>query len=111
MTNDKMHAIEQQLASLTTIEEVRYFQDALRARWQSIQRSNLRSQVNKGLDVGAKVVVDLGRKGGKVPGTVTKINLKSVTVDTPRGSWKVGASLVTLVEAAPAAAPFSWDEV
>ena len=102
---DALRAIQAELAKLDDLHDLRKVNGLIRARWSEIQRGALAEKVTEGgLVAGAEVIVDLGpRHGGKVAGTVRKVNARTVSVDTPRGAFKVSAAIITLKTQQPAA--------
>lgn len=60
-------------------------------------RSRLTQKTKRALSLGAKVEFTSSRTGRTMQGTVRKIAIKYVTVDTPEGGWKVPANMLTVV--------------
>ena len=57
-------------------------------------RSRLGNQVKFSLQVGAKVKFTSNRSGQVITGTVRKVAIKNVIVDTPFGGYKVPANML-----------------
>ena len=62
----------------------------------SLQRTFLGKDIMRGLTIGDKVTF-VGRRGITVEGTVLKVKIKNVTVDTGVARWNVPASMLTKV--------------
>jgi methyl coenzyme M reductase subunit D len=63
----------------------------------SLQRTFLGKDIMRGLSIGDKVSFT-GRRGITVEGTVMKVKIKNVSVDTgSSGRWNVPASMLTKV--------------
>tara|TARA_B100000809_G_scaffold188937_1_gene187386 strand:+ start:1116 stop:1394 length:279 start_codon:yes stop_codon:yes gene_type:complete len=62
----------------------------------SLQRTFLGKDIMRGLTIGDKVSF-VGRRGITVEGTVLKVKIKNVTVDTGVARWNVPASMLTKV--------------
>ena len=63
-----------------------------------LRRTFIAKETARGLFIGDPVSFE--SKRGTVQGTVTKVNTKTVVVDTPTaGRWKVTASMLTLLAA------------
>jgi len=62
----------------------------------SLQRTFLGKDIMRSLTIGDKVSF-VGRGGITVEGTVDKVKIKNVTVNTDRGRWNVPASMLTKV--------------
>jgi hypothetical protein len=60
-------------------------------------RARLGDDNKRALRVGDRVTFDSTKLGRNVTGTVTKIAIKYVTVNTAHGLWKVPASMLTSV--------------
>jgi small-conductance mechanosensitive channel len=58
-------------------------------------RARLVDQNKRSLQIGQRVTFNSSRLGRNVPGTVTKISIKNVTVDTAQGVWRVPANMLT----------------
>lgn len=69
--------------------------DELRSIWDTVKLANQRASLIKARDfmVGDKVSFT-GRGGITLHGTVTKIALKNLVVDTGRGSYRVPANML-----------------
>ena len=64
-----------------------------------LRRTYLAKETARGLFIGDAVSFK-GKRGITVRGTVTKVNTKTVLVDSGRdGKWKVTASMLTLLPA------------
>jgi hypothetical protein len=76
-----------------------YSNDQLNELGEAIKfaRGQLVKQVRRQLGVGAPVEFTSGRDGVTYSGTVRKINIKYVVVDTQRGAYKVPASMLTVL--------------
>jgi hypothetical protein len=59
-------------------------------------RTKLASQNKRSLTVGVKVSFVNSRNGNTYVGTVRKISIKNVVVDTPQGAWNVPANMLEL---------------
>jgi hypothetical protein len=57
-------------------------------------RAQLAKQVKRSFSVGAKVKFTSSRSGMVVVGTVRKIAIKNIIVDTPLGGYKVPANML-----------------
>ena len=57
-------------------------------------RAQLARQVKRSFAVGAKVKFTSSRSGTVVVGTVRKIAIKNIIVDTPLGGYKVPANML-----------------
>ena len=83
------------IADLTQLEEIRAVEAALRMKKEYLARATL--------TVGDTVSFDRGpRRGGMISGKVTKINTKTVKVQTNAGIWNVGIGLLNRSETAAA---------
>ena len=60
-----------------------------------MRRTFISKESARGLFIGDSVSFE-GKRGVRVQGTVSKVNSKTVVVDTAGGRWKVTASLLTL---------------
>ena len=60
-----------------------------------MRRTFISKESARGLFIGDSVSFE-GKRGQRVQGTVSKVNSKTVVVDTAGGRWKVTASLLTL---------------
>ena len=60
-----------------------------------MRRTFISKESARGLFIGDSVSFE-GKRGVRVQGTVSKVNSKTVVVDTAQGGWKVTASLLTL---------------
>ena len=60
-------------------------------------RARLGDQNKRALRVGQRVSFDSTKLGRNVTGTVTKIAIKYVTVNTAQGMWKVPANMLSPV--------------
>jgi hypothetical protein len=60
-------------------------------------RAQLAQQTKRSLSLGSQVKFTSSRTGVTMQGTVAKIAIKFVTVNTPTGLWKVPASMLTAV--------------
>ena len=90
-----MKAFEQAVEAINRIDdpnEIRDLFDAIRLRQTFLGNKTIRK-----LAVGDTVSYD-GRNG-YTKGRVKKINRKYVVVDTPNGSWRVPATMLTKEEA------------
>ena len=76
-----------------TDTELRSMIDAV--KWN---RSQLQKQVKRSLSVGDTVSFTSSKTGGNVTGTVRKIAIKYVTVDTGRTIWRVPANMLQVVD-------------
>lgn len=86
-----MKAFEQAIEAINRIdstEEIRNLFDAIRLRQTFLGNKTIRK-----LAVGDTVSYE-GRNG-YTKGRVTKINRKYVVVETPNGSWRVPATMLT----------------
>lgn len=61
-------------------------------------RNQLGKQVKGSLAVGNKVSFHSAKRGMTVQGTVKKVAIKYVTVDTGTGLWKVPANMLEIVD-------------
>ena len=57
-------------------------------------RAQLGKQIKRSFVIGSKVKFTSGRTGLVVAGTVRKISIKNVIVDTPVGAYKVPANML-----------------
>ena len=90
-----MKAFEQAIEAINRIdstEEIRDLFDAIRLRQTFLGNKTIRT-----LAVGDTVSYE-GRNG-HTKGRVVKINRKYVLVDTPKGKWRVPATMLTKEEA------------
>ena len=88
-----MNTVMDQVARMDSAELNRVV-DAIKLRRTFIAKESAR-----GLFIGDAVQFE-GKRGNTVCGTVTKVNSKTVVVDTVRdGRWKVTASMLTLLAA------------
>ena len=88
-----MNTVMDQVARMDSAELNRVV-DAIKLRRTFIAKESAR-----GLFIGDSVQFE-GKRGNTVCGTVTKVNQKTVVVDTVRdGRWKVTASMLTLLAA------------
>ena len=63
-----------------------------------LRRTFLARQTTSTLIKGDKVQFDGGNKYGVITGVVTKVNIKTIKVESNNGStWKVSANLITKV--------------
>jgi hypothetical protein len=60
-------------------------------------RAQLAQETKRSLSLGSQVKFTSSRTGVTMQGTVQKIAIKFVTVNTPTGLWKVPASMLTAV--------------
>lgn len=60
-------------------------------------RARLGDRAKAGLKVGAKVQFTSSRTGLTLVGTVRKVAIKNVIVDTPQGGYKVPANMLEAV--------------
>jgi hypothetical protein len=60
-------------------------------------RARLAQETKRSLSLGSQVKFTSSRTGVTMQGTVSKIAIKFVTVNTPTGLWKVPASMLTAV--------------
>lgn len=69
--------------------------EELRAIWDTVKLANQRASMLKARNfmVGDKVSFG-GRDGRKYQGTVTKIAIKNLVVNTPSGSYRVPANML-----------------
>jgi hypothetical protein len=79
------------LVSKMSLEDIKMVNERM-----SMQRTFLGKDIMRSLVKGDKVSFT-GRGGVLVEGTVEKIAIKNVTVDTGRGRWRVPASMLTKV--------------
>jgi len=79
------------LVSKMGLEDISTFSDRMR-----LQRTFLGKDMMRSLVIGDKVSFT-GRGGVLVEGTVEKVMIKNVSVDTGRGRWRVPASMLTKV--------------
>ena len=79
------------LVSKMGLEDISTFSDRMR-----LQRTFLGKDLMRSLVIGDKVSFT-GRGGVLVEGTVEKIAIKNVSVNTDRGRWRVPASMLTKV--------------
>ena len=64
-----------------------------------LRRTFIAKETARGLFIGDPVSFE-SKRGVTIQGTVTKVNTKTVVVDTVRdGKWKVTASMLTLLAA------------
>jgi small-conductance mechanosensitive channel len=59
-------------------------------------RARLTEQTKRSLMLGDQVSFDSNKLGRGVTGTVTKIAIKYVTVNTSQGVWKVPANMLSI---------------
>lgn len=59
-------------------------------------RARLGDNNKRAMRIGATVSFINSRSGLKMTGTVRKIAIKNVVVDTPQGGWKVPANMLTV---------------
>lgn len=59
-------------------------------------RARLGDSNKRAMRIGATVSFVSTRSGLKMTGTVRKIAIKNVVVDTPQGGWKVPANMLTV---------------
>ena len=76
-----------------TDTELRSMIDAV--KWN---RSQLQKQVKRSLSVGDTVSFTSTKTGRTMQGTVTKIAIKYVTVNTQQGLWRVPANMLQVVD-------------
>ena len=79
------------LVSKMSLEDIKETNERM-----SLQRTFLGKDIMRSLVIGDKVSFT-GRGGVLVEGTVEKIAIKNVSVDTGRGRWRVPASMLTKV--------------
>ena len=80
------------LVSSMGLEDIKMVNESM-----SMQRTLLGNQIKRSLVIGDTVSFT-GRGGRLVEGTVTKVKIKNVTVDTgTTGRWNVPASMLTKV--------------
>lgn len=60
-------------------------------------RTKLGNANKRTIKVGTKVAFDSHKLGRRVEGTVTKVAIKNITVDTPNGAWRVPANMLEVV--------------
>ena len=84
-----MNTVLDQVARMDSAELNRVV-DAIKLRRTFVAKESAR-----GLFIGDAVSFE-GKRGVRVQGTVSKVNSKTVVVDTAQGRWKVTASLLTL---------------
>ena len=60
-------------------------------------KSRLGAQIKRSVSKGATVKFTSSRTGIEMTGTVTKIAIKYVTVNTPQGAWRVPANMLTAI--------------
>lgn len=60
-------------------------------------RAGLQKQVKRSLSLGATVKFHSTKRGVTMQGTVSKIAVKYVTVNTQQGLWKVPANMLEVV--------------
>jgi uncharacterized protein YkvS len=91
---------------MKTFQEVRsaikvsgFTNDELNSLAEAIKyaRAELVRDIKRSISVGDAVKFTSGRDGSVYTGTVRKINIKYVIVDTPRGGYRVPASMLTAV--------------
>jgi hypothetical protein len=63
-------------------------------------RASLAKQIKRSITKGDQVEFTSSKTGGTVQGTVTKVAIKYVTVNTPQGLWRVPANMLRVVETA-----------
>ena len=64
-----------------------------------LRRTFIAKETARGVFIGDPVSFE-SKRGVTIQGTVTKVNTKTVVVDTPMdGKWKVTASMLTLLAA------------
>jgi preprotein translocase subunit YajC len=86
-----LNTIQDQVARMSA-EELNLVVESIKLR-----RTFLARQTTNSLVIGDKVQFDGGRKYGVVTGVVTKVNLKTIKVDSGGTVWKVSANLITKV--------------
>tara|TARA_B100000953_G_scaffold256567_1_gene220742 strand:- start:247 stop:525 length:279 start_codon:yes stop_codon:yes gene_type:complete len=79
------------LVSSMSLEDIKMVNERM-----SLQRTFLGKDVMRSLVIGDKVSF-VGRGGRLVTGTVDKVKIKNVLVDTGAGRWNVPASMLTKV--------------
>jgi hypothetical protein len=79
------------LVSSMSLEDIKMVNERM-----SLQRTFLGKDVMRSLVIGDKVSFT-GRGGRLVTGTVDKVKIKNVLVNTDRGRWNVPASMLTKV--------------
>jgi len=91
---------------MPTFQEVRsaikvsgFTNDELNSLAEAIKyaRAELGRDIKHSICVGSAVKFTSNRDGSVYTGKVRKINIKYVIVDTPRGAWRVPASMLTEV--------------
>ena len=91
---------------MTKLQEIRsairtgsFTNDELNLLSEAIKyaRAELGRDIKHTISVGAAVKFTSSRDGSTYSGTVRKINIKYVIVDTPRGGFRVPASMLTAV--------------
>jgi len=90
LTNTDMETMGS-LVSKMSLEDISTFSDRM-----NLQRTFLGKDLMRSLVIGDKVSFT-GRGGVLVEGTVEKIAIKNVSVNTDRGRWRVPASMLTKV--------------
>jgi len=89
------------MAMLNTVQDQvgRMSVDELNLIVESIKlrRTFLARQTTNSIVIGDKVQFDGGNKYGIITGVVTKVNLKTIKVDSGPNVWKVSANLITKV--------------
>jgi len=68
-------------------------------RWN---RSQLAKQVKNSIRVGDQVEFTSSKTGRTMQGTVTKVAIKYITVNTGQGLWRVPANMLRVVDTLPA---------
>ena len=90
LTNTEMETMGS-LVSKMGLEDISTFSERMR-----LQRTFLGKDIMRSLTIGDKVSFT-GRGGVVLEGTVEKVMIKNVSVDTGRGRWRVPASMLTKV--------------
>jgi hypothetical protein len=86
-----LNTIQDQVARMSA-EELNLIVESIKLR-----RTFLARQATNKLVIDDIVQFDGGRNYGVVTGVVTKVNLKTIKVDTGGTVWKVSANLITKV--------------
>lgn len=94
-----MTPLTQQIALLmnqvTTMSEMKYLNEVFRFKWKNLQAVEATKALT-GIIPGATVTFK-GKRGETITGKVSKINNKSVKVDTAVGTWRVSPTLLSVV--------------
>jgi len=80
------------IAGNFTNDELVSIGDAIR-----FARAQLTHQTKRSLTIGSTVKFTSAKRGMTVTGTVSKIAIKYITVNSPQGAWRVPANMLEVV--------------